>query len=362
MPPKKPENSFSSTLFAWNLAKNHRKMPWKGEKDPYRIWLSEIILQQTRVEQGLGYYQRILKAYPTVKKLAKADDNQVFKLWEGLGYYSRCRNLLETARFIAEKRKGVFPDTFEELKTLKGVGSYTAAAIASFAFNLPHAVVDGNVFRVLARIFGIDLAIDSTEGKKKFTELANTLLDPEQPGVYNQAIMDFGATVCKPVAPLCQSCPFKKTCIAFKENKISQLPIKHKKIVLKQRWFYFLLPSYRGQLPVKIRADKDIWQGLATFPMLETEKETLLKALLKLAEKNKLIPANAYVVESISSLYRQTLSHQIIAGQFIRIRLRKKPLLDKEWNWLDAAALQSQAFPQLINQYLQATATQTILF
>ena len=362
MLPKKPKNPFSSTLFAWNLAKNHRKMPWKGEKDPYRIWLSEVILQHTRVEQGLGYYQRILKAYPTVKKLAKADDNQVFKLWEGLGYYSRCRNLLETARFITEKRKGVFPDSFEELKSLKGVGSYTAAAIASFAFNLPHAVVDGNVFRVLARIFGIDLAIDSTEGKKKFTDLANTLLDTEQPGVYNQAIMDFGATVCKPVAPLCQSCPFKKTCIAFKENKISQLPVKHKKIVLKQRWFYFLLPSYRGQLPVKVRTEKDIWQGLTTFPMLEMEKETSLKILLKQAEKNKLIPSGAYSVEFISPLYRQALSHQLIAGQFIRIRLRKKSSLDKEWKWLDAAALKSQAFPQLINQYLQATATQTILF
>jgi len=362
MPAKKSQNSFSSTLFAWNLAKNHRKMPWKGEKDPYRIWLSEIILQQTRVEQGLGYYQRILKAYPTVKKLAKADDNQVFKLWEGLGYYSRCRNLLEAARFIAEKRKGVFPDSFEGLMSLKGVGPYTAAAIASFAFNLPHAVVDGNVFRVLARVFGIDLPIDSTEGKKRFTELANTLLDPEQPGIYNQAIMDFGATICKPLAPHCQSCPFKKTCVAFQEKKVSQFPVKHKKIVLKQRWFYFLLPSYRGKLPVKIRTEKDIWQGLATFPMLEWDKETSIKTLLKLAEKNKLIPANAYAVEFISPLYRQTLSHQIIVGQFIRIRLRKKPVLDTNWKWLDATALKAQAFPQLINQYLQASATQTILF
>lgn len=337
-------------------------MPWKGEKDPYRIWLSEIILQQTRVEQGLGYYKRMLKAYPTVKKLAKADDNQVFKIWEGLGYYSRCRNLLETARFIADKKRGVFPDSFEELKSLKGVGPYTAAAIASFAFDLPHAVVDGNVFRVLARVFGIELPIDSTEGKKKFTELANSMMDREQPGTYNQAIMDFGATICKPRAPNCQSCPFKKTCLAFLGKKVSQLPVKHKKIVLKHRWFYFLLPSYRGQLPVKIRTEKDIWQGLAAFPMLEREKETSIKALLKLAEKNKLIPANAYVVESISALYRQTLSHQLIAGQFIRIRLRKKPALDKEWKWQHADALKSQAFPQLINQYLSAIATQTILF
>ncbi|MBM3411848.1 MAG: A/G-specific adenine glycosylase [Bacteroidetes bacterium] len=362
MPLKKSKNSFSSALFAWNLTKNHRKMPWKGEKDPYRIWLSEIILQQTRVEQGLEYYQRMLKAFPTVKKLAKADDNQVFKIWEGLGYYSRCRNLLETARFIAEKKKGAFPNSFEELKSLKGVGPYTAAAIASFAFDLPHAVVDGNVFRVLARVFGIELPIDSTEGKKKFTELANSVMDREKPATYNQAIMDFGATICKPRTPSCLSCPFKKTCIAFLEKKVNQLPVKQKKIVLKKRWFYFLLPSYRGQLPVKVRTEKDIWQGLATFPMLERDKETSIKAVLKLAEKSKLLLPNAYVVESVSALYRQTLSHQLIAGQFIRIRLQKKPALDKEWKWQRTDGLKSQAFPQLINQYLYATATQTILF
>ncbi len=362
MSPKKPKKTFSSVLFAWNSAKNDRKMPWKGEKDPYRIWLSEVILQQTRVEQGTAYYLKILKAFPTIQKLAKADDNQVFKLWEGLGYYSRCRNMLETARFITQNSKGVFPNTYEDIKKLKGVGPYTAAAIASFAFNLPHAVVDGNVFRVLARIYGIDLPIDSTEGKKKFTALANELMDPLQPGVFNQAMMDFGATICKPAAPACTSCPFKTSCVALKENKVSALPVKHKKIVLKNRWFYFLLPSYRGQLPIRVRTQKDIWQGLTEFPLLEFEKEQSVKAILKTAEKTKILPAGAYTLENISALFKQTLSHQLIAGQFIRIRLKKKPVLNAEWKWVTADQLQQQAFPQFINQFLQATAAQTILF
>jgi A/G-specific adenine glycosylase len=362
MPPKKPIKSFSSALFAWNLAKNDRKMPWKGEKDPYRIWLSEIILQQTRVEQGLGYYEKILRAYPTIKKLAKADDNQVFKLWEGLGYYSRCRNLLATARYISDQLNGKFPSSYEEIKKLKGVGPYTAAAIASFAFNLPHAVVDGNVFRVLSRVFGIDLPIDSTAGKKKFTLLANQLLDPRQPGVFNQAMMDFGATVCKPIAPVCKTCPFKKSCVAFLENKVSTLPIKHKKIVLKSRWFYFLLPAFRQQVPVRTRTAKDIWQGLSEFPMLEFEKEQSLGAVLKLAEKNNYLPPQAYKVEWVSPLFKQTLSHQIIVGQFIRIRLKKKGAFPSNWTWVNDEQLKQQAFPQLINQYLQAAATQTILF
>lgn len=362
MPQKSTEKSFSITLLKWNSAKNDRKMPWKGEKDPYKIWLSEIILQQTRVEQGLGYYERILKAFPTIKKLAKADDNQVFKLWEGLGYYSRCRNLLETARFIVDKKKGVFPTAYEEIRALKGVGDYTAAAIASFAYNLPYAVVDGNVFRVLARIFGIDLPIDSTEGKKKFTELANTLLDKKEPGLFNQAIMDFGAVLCKPMPPLCGQCPFKKTCVAFAEGKVAQLPVKQKKIAIKHRWFYYFIPSFRGKVPVLIRTAKDIWQGLTEFPLLEVSGEQSLKVILKQAEKNGLLPKEGYKLEMVSPLFKQTLSHQLIAGQFISVQLKKKPALATHWKWIDRDELTKEAFPQFINQYLKSTATQTVLF
>ena len=196
-------------------------MPWKGEKDPYRIWLSEIILQQTRVEQGLSYYNNFIRTFPDIHKLAKAQDTTIFKLWEGLGYYTRCRNLIATARYISKELKGKFPSSYEDILALKGIGPYTAAAISSFAFNLPHAVVDGNVFRVLARIFGIDIPVDSAAGKNFFTILANELLDAKQPGLFNQAIMDFGAVQCKPAAPLCTTCVFKKTCAAFLQNKIN---------------------------------------------------------------------------------------------------------------------------------------------
>ena len=192
---------FTKRLLAWNEKENRRAMPWKGEKDSYKIWLSEIILQQTRVEQGLNYYNRFVKAFPDIKKLATAPEQKIFKLWEGLGYYTRCKNLIATAKFIVKEREGKFPQTYPEILSLKGIGPYTAAAIASFAFDLPHAVVDGNVFRVLSRFFGINNATDSTTGKKLFTELAEELLDRNQPGVYNQAIMDFGAVVCKMCCP-----------------------------------------------------------------------------------------------------------------------------------------------------------------
>jgi A/G-specific adenine glycosylase len=359
---KPAKNSFSATLLKWNSVKNDRKMPWKGEKDPYKIWLSEIILQQTRVEQGLGYYQRMVKAFPTIKKLAKADDNQVFKLWEGLGYYSRCRNLLTTARFIAEEKKGVFPNTYEEILALKGVGSYTAAAIASFAYNLPYAVLDGNVFRVLARVFGIELPIDSKEGKKKFSELAQSLLDTQRPGLYNQAIMDFGAVVCKPAAPVCTSCPFSKTCVALAKKKVTQWPVKSKTLVLKQRWFYFLILSYRGRVAVRVRDQKDIWQGLYEFPLLETTAASSWGALARQAEKKGWLLAGYYQTDQVSALYRQSLSHQSIAGQFIHITVKKKPALSADWKWVSFDTLDQLAFPQFINQHLKASGRQASLF
>jgi A/G-specific adenine glycosylase len=207
--------SFTRLLLRWNRQKNKREMPWKGEKDPYKIWLSEIILQQTRVEQGIEYYHRFIQKYPDIRQLAKANDKRIFKLWEGLGYYSRCRNLISTARLISQDLDGRFPTTFDDIRQLRGVGPYTAAAISSFAFNLPHAVIDGNVSRVLARVFGIKKPVDSTEGKKIIVSLAGELLDKNEPGVYNQAIMDFGAVICKPLAPLCSNCIFKKICLAL---------------------------------------------------------------------------------------------------------------------------------------------------
>jgi A/G-specific adenine glycosylase len=352
---KNPQH-FSRILLQWNSEKNNRPMPWKGEKDPYKIWLSEIILQQTRVEQGINYYNNFSKTFPNVHKLAKAPEEKVFKLWEGLGYYTRCRNLIAAARYISKELNGKFPDTYNDIIALKGVGPYTAAAISSFAFNLPHAVVDGNVFRVLARIFGIHTPIDSTEGKNKFTELANQLLDKKQPGLYNQAIMDFGAVICKP-APLCEQCPFKKSCFAFSHNKINELPVKEKKISSRKRWFYYLVIEYKNETAIRQRTGKDIWQQLYEFPMVEMNKEEDVKTILLQAEKNGLLHPKKYEVVSISPLYKQQLSHQLIAGQFITIKLKRKPVVKNDpiaigWLWMAKKKLSKYAFPKFINEYL----------
>jgi len=344
---------FAELLLRWNREKNIREMPWKGEKDPYKIWLSEIILQQTRVEQGLKYYQAFIKSFSDIHKLAKAPEGKVFKLWEGLGYYSRCRNLVATARFISTELKGKFPDTYEELKSLKGVGPYTAAAISSFAFNQPHAVVDGNVFRVLSRVYGIKKPIDTTEGKKYFTNLANKLLDKQQPGLYNQAIMDFGATVCKPAAPLCTTCVFKKKCIAYLNDWVNELPVKEKKIAIKQRWFYYLVLEYKNEIAFRQRIKKDIWQDLYEFPVIESKKQLYKKDILKLMKENGVLLNSEFKAASVSALFTQKLSHQHIGGRFIKIKLRQKPKGKNDWLWLTKTEAKKLAFPQFINQYLR---------
>ncbi len=336
-------------------------MPWKGEKDPYKIWLSEIILQQTRVEQGLNYYNNFITAFPGVHQLAKAPDAKVFKLWEGLGYYTRCRNLIASAKYISKELKGKFPETYEGIKALKGVGPYTAAAISSFAFNLPHAVVDGNVFRVLARLFGIFTAVDSTEGKKYFTTLAEELLDKKRPGIYNQAIMDFGAVICKP-QPLCPVCVFQKHCYAFQHKKINELPVKEKKITIKKRWFYYLVLENKNEIAIQQRTGKDIWQSLYEFPMIEAANELPVKKMIQEAEKKKWLVKDKYELIAVSPLYKQQLSHQLIAGQFITLRIKQKPRQEDRWQWLSKQKLKPYAFPQLINQFIREKASQQSLF
>lgn len=353
---------FSTRLLKWNREQNIRQMPWKGEKDPYKIWLSEIILQQTRVEQGLSYYNNFIKTFPAIDKLAKAKDSTIFKLWEGLGYYTRCRNLIATARYISKELNGKFPDKYEEIITLKGIGPYTAAAISSFAFNLPHAVVDGNVFRVLARLYGISTPVDSTEGKKIFTTLANELLDKKQPGLYNQAIMDFGAVICKPALPQCTKCVFKKNCFAFLHHKINELPVKEKKITIRKRWFYYLVMEHQNNIAIRQRNQKDIWQDLYEFPLIETEKELDKKNTLQLLEKKKWLVKNKYELISVSTLFKQQLSHQFIAGQFLKVRLKQKPTLINDWIWLSKSKARKFAFPQFINQYLREKTTEQSLF
>lgn len=327
-------------------------MPWKGENDPYRIWLSEIILQQTRVAQGLKYYINFIKTFPDIHKLAKASDKKIFKMWEGLGYYSRCRNLIETARYISKKRNGKFPDTYEEIKALKGIGPYTAAAISSFAFNLPYAVIDGNVYRVLARVFGINKPVDTSEGKKYFQTLADKLLDKKQPGLYNQSIMDFGAVVCKPVSPLCTQCVFKKSCFAFLNKKVNDLPLKKKKIIIRKRWFYYLVLECKNEIAFRQRTEKDIWQGLYEFPLIETASEQEINKILKEGETDKILHKNSYKITSISSVFKQQLSHQLISGRYIHIRVKKKEILTGNLQWEKETLFKKYSFPQIINQYL----------
>ena len=260
---------FSKQLIYWYLH-NKRNLPWRTTIDPYTIWLSEIILQQTRVDQGMSYYVQFIKNFPTVFHLAAASEEQVLKLWQGLGYYSRARNLYFSANYIVNELKGNFPTTYNELLKLKGVGDYTASAIASICFNEPTAVVDGNVYRVLARYFGIDIVINSAKGIKAFKQLAQQLIDKENPGLHNQAIMEFGALMCKPNNPDCAICPLNNSCFALSKNSVKDLPIKEKKAKVKTRHFnYIVIHSSDHQTKI-VRRDRGIWKNLYEFPLVET--------------------------------------------------------------------------------------------
>jgi A/G-specific adenine glycosylase len=346
------KNNFSKELLKWNKEENKRAMPWKGETDPYKIWLSEIILQQTRVEQGWAYYENFIKTFPTVHDLAKAPEKKVFKMWEGLGYYNRCRNLIETAKKISNEYNGKFPSTYDEIKNLKGIGPYTAAAISSFAFNLPYAVVDGNVERILSRYFGITVPVDTTEGKKKFTALAGSLLDKTTPGKYNQAIMDFGAIICKPKNPLCNQCVQSKKCYAFQKNKIEELPVKKKAIIKKIRWFYYFIIEINDEIYIRQRTEKDIWQNLYEFVLLETKGPISEKEILKSSVAKTFFAGEKFLVKNISQVYKQQLSHQTINGCFVHVQL-KKPVKDPGLYFLaNKKEIKKYAFPKFITQHL----------
>lgn len=339
----------------WHSEENKRAMPWKGEKNPYKVWISEIILQQTRVEQGWKYYEKFIKQYPTLTQLANARDEDVFKLWEGLGYYTRCKNLLHTARIISKNYAGEFPADYNSILRLKGIGAYTASAITSFCFNLPHAVVDGNVLRILSRYFGIDKAMDTAKGKQFFMHLAQECLDKNQPGEYNQSIMDFGATVCKP-APLCTICPFNKTCIAFIGDKIDALPVKLKKAAKRERWFSYFIFKHDNKKFVQRRTSKDIWQNLHEFYLTETSTDP---AWTNQKIKEYLLSALAVKKFSSASIIKaesQSLTHQKLFGYFIIVELNSKPqsLKNLSGEWLLKDEIKTKAFPRFIHQYLSA--------
>jgi A/G-specific adenine glycosylase len=345
------KKTFTKELLSWNRYDNDRVMPWKYEKDPYKIWISEIILQQTRVSQGLEYYNRFIARFPTVKSIATASETEVFKLWEGLGYYTRCKNIIQTAKYISGELNGNFPSAYEDILKLKGIGNYTASAIASFAYNLPHAVVDGNVYRVLSRYFGIEIPIDGLKGKIFYRELAGELLDKKKPGVYNQSIMDFGATVCKPL-PLCEICPLKHRCIAYLNGMQLVLPVKEKVIVRKTRWFYYLVVQYRNKFYIRKRDEKDIWQNLYEFILLEMPKPFQSKQLFASKKFKSIFRANEYKIEKTSAVYKQPLTHQTINGQFINITVTEPLDLDN-YQLASADKLKQFPFPKLITTYFE---------
>lgn len=335
---------FSRLLLRWNRQNNHRKMPWKGIKDPYKIWLSEIILQQTKVEQGEKYYHSILAKYPSVKDLAKADETELYKLWQGLGYYNRCKNMLYTAKEISAKHKGNFPSNYQEIIQLKGIGPYTAAAISSFAFDLPHAVVDGNVVRVLSRYFGIKTDFYTSTGKKEFESLAQKLIDKKHSAAYNQAMMDLGATICKPQNPLCGECPFILTCFAKKANKINEFPVKKTKLKIKERFFHFFIFENKNSIFIQKRTGNDIWHNLYSFYSVEGKNSKAIKS--DLLEKNDF--------EIIAEKYTQLLTHQKIHGVFYKIKIENSRQIENlGLQKIKKAELINYAFPKMIISFFE---------
>lgn len=307
--------TFSNLLTNWYLT-HKRELPWRNTADPYKVWISEILLQQTRVAQGLPYYHAFTTTFPSVFDLAEAPETQVLKLWQGLGYYSRARNLHHSAKYVVDELNGTFPKTYRELLKLKGVGDYTASAIASICYGEPTAVLDGNVFRVLSRVFGIEVPIDSTEGKKIFKQLATRLLDSENPAIHNQAIMEFGALHCKPADPSCKTCPFAASCIAFQQGKIKKLPVKAKKTKVSERHFnYLVFISNQQKTILQQRTGKGIWRGLYEFPLIESPREENEESFVENAEMKKIFKNKKFTLYNQVPI-KHVLSHQKLFAKF----------------------------------------------
>lgn len=350
----KSKQTFTKGLLGW-FENNDRPLPWKGEKNPYYVWLSEIILQQTRVAQGLPYFEKFKETFPSITDLANASEDQVLKLWQGLGYYSRARNLHATAKYIAYQLDGVFPNTYQEILALKGVGPYTAAAIASFAFDLPHAVVDGNVYRVLSRYFGIQTAIDSTEGKKEFRHLANSLLEAKQAATYNQAIMDFGATQCTSSNPKCKSCPLHISCLGYQKKMTDRLPYKLKKIKKRLRYFNYLVFKSKDALLLHKRTRKDIWNHLHEFPLIESSSLLNQQELIENEIFSQLLDSEtSFELLRASKPYQQVLTHQKIIAVFWEFSLHSLPI-HNDFGFFEVKQknINNFAFPKIIDWYLK---------
>jgi len=333
----------------WYLI-NKRPLPWRKISDPYRIWVSEIILQQTRVMQGMGYYYRFLERFPNLGSLANAEEAEVLKIWEGLGYYSRARNMQAAAKYILNQRQGVFPDSYAELMKMKGVGPYTAAAVSSIAFQEPRAVVDGNVYRVLSRLFGIEEPAGVYTASSRIQAEASRLLDHEDPGNHNQAVMELGALICTPTSPDCNACPLQQDCVAFQQNRISELPVRNKPGKRRRRYFHYLVIQDGDAIWLGRRKGNDIWEGLYEFPLIETRRSYSIKSLIGTYDWINIFGSLKQAVE-ISGPVKHLLSHQEIIAKFYQI---DKPLdfRHEGYEKIEIDQLVQYPMPRLILNYL----------
>jgi len=344
-------NFFSQKILSWyNI--NKRDLPWRNTNNPYFIWISEVILQQTRVEQGKQYYLKFINTFPDITSLAKANEDKILKLWQGLGYYSRARNLHRGAKQIIEEHKGVFPDKYNELLNIYGIGPYTAAAITSIAFNNAVAAIDGNVYRVLSRVFEVNDPIDSRAGKKTFENLANKLIDKKQPGNYNQALMELGALICKPRNPDCKNCPLLNNCLAYKNNRISLLPVKSKKILIRHRYFYYLIINFDEWIYVKQRTENDIWKQLYDFPLIESDREQPINSIIQNTDWINIFGKIHTTLYYVSEIIKHQLTHQKIYVRFIHLTIKNEKKLPANFIKINKRDIFGLAVPKIIENYL----------
>jgi A/G-specific adenine glycosylase len=345
--------NISKAIVKW-YEQNKRALPWRDTKDPYQIWISEIILQQTRVNQGINYYYRFIKNFPDIFALANTPVEKVLKTWQGLGYYSRARNMHYTANIIVKEYKGKFPSNFSDLKTLKGIGEYTAAAIASIAFNKTEPALDGNVYRVLSRLFGIAESPQKAIGKKIFRQKAIELIKNQPPGTFNQALMEFGALQCIPINPDCNSCILQKYCFAFQNNMINELPIKKQKINQRPRYFNFLHIFYNNKTYIEQRTQNDIWKLLYQYPLIETNHSVTIEYLTKLPIWAQLFDNTRVYIQQVSEEKTHQLTHQKIFAKFYTIRISQpNQFLLKNYKEIKHNTIQKYSVPKLIDNYLQ---------
>ena len=341
-----------SELAQW-FETHQRELPWRSQPTPYYVWLSEVILQQTRVSQGLDYFNRFVERWPSLNNLAEASEEEVLKLWQGLGYYSRARNLHKCAQEVAQHYGGTLPADYKLLAKLPGIGPYTAAAIASIAYGLPHAVVDGNVYRVLSRLFDIDLPINNDEGVKAFASLADELLDRQHPGFHNQALMEFGALQCVPKNPNCSACPLLPHCLAFEHHTVEERPVKTQKTKVKTRFFnYLVISDKENRFYLRKRQGNDIWKNLYDFPCVESKQPMKVEELVDCPEFNKYVQDKPFQISRVTPQYTHKLTHQTIIATFVEIKIFDFLPVIQENNILLVPEIGNHPIPKLIDNYL----------